>query len=115
MRSRIHGLILACTLLHVPAIAQEQSSSLLFRLSEPLNQPQNPSAEKPSPPQSPAPPPAGQAQATLPMPSTPMRLTLQAAVGHSYVSYDHVGFVAPKTFQSFRCRYSFADLVSGVG
>ena len=79
MRSRIRGLALACTLLYVPAIAQGQSSSLLLRLSEPLNQPQNPSAEKPSPPQSPAPPPAGQSQATLPMPSTPMRLTLQAA------------------------------------
>jgi len=79
VRSRIHGLLLACTLLHVPAIAQEQPSSLLLSWSELLNQPQNRSVEKPSPPQSPAPPPAGQAQATLPMPSTPMRLTLQAA------------------------------------
>jgi len=35
--------------------------------------------------------------------------------GHSYVSYDQVGFVAPKTFQSFRCGHRFADLVGGVG
>jgi hypothetical protein len=33
----------------------------------------------------------------------------------SYVGYDHVGFVMPKKFRSFRCGHSFADLVRGVG
>jgi len=32
-----------------------------------------------------------------------------------YVSYDQVGIVAAKMFQSFRCGPRFADLVGGVG
>lgn len=79
MRSRIHGLVLACTLLRVPAVAQMHGTSPQLNLPEMMNPPETPPVGKPGPQQSSAAPPAGRPQTKVPTPTAPLALTLQEA------------------------------------
>jgi outer membrane protein len=80
VRSGILGLVLACTLLRLPAVAQMQPTPPQLNPPETMNLPHPPSVGKPGPKQSSAPaPPARQPQAKVPTPTAPMRLTLQEA------------------------------------